>query len=349
MELGIHAPHDFSFGGKEWVRETCSDAGFTWAKIGGPDISLPEDEAEWARFDDAVDFITEDLGLKLVIDLRTTPTAFIEAVRRWRAEGRNGDVGDILFDLVSGAGDAVRRWGSVVKDWEFWGEYACPFVSGMGPNGLSDAYPHWLPHFYRAVKDVQPEANVWNGGYGCDMNDYFLRGLIQDGAVGSFDKCNWHHYNMTNLYRMEGGEYVYEDDLATRVAYSTDKYDELLSGAREALTEAGGTQPFVSSEWGLPVCRDLKTQLPPGLASMVFENVVPAFDSEAPAFMDAWLACFERHGFETVVIHNLRDNGPMAGTRDNLHWGQYCGLFFEDGTPKQCYETVKRWARKGRG
>jgi len=349
MQIGIHAPHMGAVNllDKAWVREAVQDLGVTWAKIGGPNIEDPQSEPE--KFDATIDFVVNDLGLKLIIDLRTTPTIFHDTVLEWRNAGKSFDIGDVLGHITSGASWCVERWGSACKDWEFWGEYACPFVSGMGPNGLSDAYPFWLPHFHRAVKEVQPQANVWNGGYGCDMNDYFLRGLIQDGAVGSFDKCNWHHYNMTNLYRMEGGEYVYEDDLATRVAYSTDKYDELLSGAREALTAAGGTQPFVSSEWGLPVCRDLKGNLPPGLASMVFENVVPAFDSEAPAFMDAWLECFERHGFETVVIHNLRDSGPMAGTRDNLHWGQYCGLFFEDGTPKQMYETVKRWARKGRG
>jgi len=345
MEIGIHAPQSKEFGDRGWVKETLQDLGVTCAKIGGPYVEEPF-EKQAVIWDKHIDFVTEELGLKLIIDLRTTPTAFRDTVNEWRNTGKSFELGDILGHLVSNAGEAVKRWGSVCKDWEFWGEYACPFVSGMGPNGLSDAYPHWLPYFYRAVKEVDPEANIWNGGYGCDMNDYFLRGLIQDGAVGYFDKCNWHHYNMTNIYRQENCQYVYEDTLEERVAYSTRKYDELLTGAREALTLAGGTQPFVSSEWGLPVCRDLKHKLPPGLASMVFENVVPAFDSEAPAFFEAWLDCFDRHGFETLIIHSLRDNGPVAGTLDSLHWGQYCGLCFEDGTKKQIYDVVKKWANK---
>lgn len=335
------------FGDRGWVREVVQDIGFTWAKIGGPYIENPQQEPE--LFDEAIDFITNDLGLKLIIDLRTTPNIFHQTVSEWRQSNREFDLGEVLSHIMVGAAFCVERWGSVCKDWEFWGEYACPFVSGMGPNGISDAYPHWLPHFNRIVKAVDPTANILNGGYGCDMNDYFLDGLITDGAVGAFDKLNWHHYNMTNLFRQSNGEYIYEDTLETRVDYSTAKYDELLTGARVKLTGAGGTQPFVSSEWGLPVCRDLQQAMPPGLASMVFENVVPAWDSEAPAFFEAWLDCFEQHGFETLIIHSLRDNGPMVGTKDNLHWGQYCGLCFEDGTPKQIYETVKQWAHKGRG
>ncbi len=351
MEIGIHAPMMFGLGGdKGWIREQVKEVGFTWAKIGGPDVSRPAED--WSSFDDAVDFATETLGLKLVVDLRTTPEVFGNTIRQWRAAGRETDVGEVLSDLVAEAATAVRRWGSVCKDWEFWGEYGCPYTSGgMGQSGIVDAYPQWLPHFWRTVKAVQPEANVWNGGYGCDMNDFFLRGLIQDGAVGAFDKLNWHHYNMTNLYRQEAIEggvgYIYTDSLADRVAYSTGKYDELLGGAREMLTEAGGKQPFVSSEWGQPIVRDKPEGFPPELTSMVFENVIPAWDSEGPAFVDAWLECFERHGFETVVWHNLIDYGPIAGTRDTLHWGQYCGLFFEDGTPKQVLETVRKWARKG--
>lgn len=349
MQIGIHSPIGFGLNGdRGWIREQVQEIGFTWAKIGGPDISQ-EPGADWSGFDEHVDFCTETLGLELAIDLRTLPTAFHNAVLSWRAQGRTFEVGEVLSHLVDEAATAVRRWGSVCKNWEFWGEYACPFVSGMGPNGIMDAYPQWLPHFYRVVKAVQPEARVWNGGYGCDMNDYFLRGLITDGALGAFDVCNWHPYNMTNLYRQENCEYIYEDDLQTRVDYSTTKYDELYTGARALLTEAGGTHPFVSSEWGQPVVRDLQANLPKGIVSMVFENVVPAFDSDAPAFVDAWLACHEKHEFEVVVWHNMIDTGPMAGTRDALHWGQYCGLFFEDGTPKQILPVLRKWAQKGRG
>jgi len=349
MEIGIHAPMMFGLGGdKGWIREQVKEIGFTWAKIGGPDISLHADD--WSGVDENVDFVTETLGLKLVVDLRTTPEAFGNTIRQWRAAGRETDVGEVLSHLVDGAGLAVRRWGSVCKDWEFWGEYGCPYVSGgMGQTGIQDAYPQWLPHFHRVIKGVDPEANVWNGGYGCDMNDFFLRGLIADGAVPHFDKLNWHPYNMTNLYRQEGAEYVYTDTLEERVAYSTAKYDELYAGARVMLAEAGGQQPFVSSEWGQPIVRDRPEGFPPELTSMVFENVVPAWDSEGPAFVDAWLECFEKHGFEVVVWHNMIDSGPVYGTRDSLHWGQYCGLFFEDGEPKQVFDTVRKWARKGGG
>ena len=122
MEIGIHAPHMPEFGDWGWVREVVQDIGFTWAKIGGPYIEDPQQEPE--RFDEAIDFITNDLGLKLVIDLRTTPNIFHQTVSEWRQSNREFDPGEVLSHILVGAAFCVERWGSVCKDWEFWGEYA---------------------------------------------------------------------------------------------------------------------------------------------------------------------------------------------------------------------------------
>jgi hypothetical protein len=216
MELGLNAipkPQD------EWFWR---DLGVTWAKWSA-DVDQPDMQDDRARLEYAA-----SLGLRAVIDLRTSSEWMnrrgIEAWERLAAAGQVAALPEggsfeeqdrviranqlathkeVLQHIAAAVQRHVAAHKDFCQDWEWWGEWDCPVTS----KGIFHVicYPETLRTVYRAIKEVQPEARVWTGGNGMDLNDGWVVGLRQDEALKSFDVLNWHPYPMSlrNRHKIE--------------------------------------------------------------------------------------------------------------------------------------------------
>lgn len=301
MEIGIHG---FEL---RHVNEY-ADLGVTWTKWGAEFLRHENERPALAA--------AREAGLEVVLDLRTGAQA-IDLL--WHSYGDPTAVAEIVAKSAVGF---VERHADLCHHWEFWGEWDCPSVAG----GVFRHVPYalLLKHVYAAIKTVQPEARVWTGGNGANLNPRWLEQLLETDCLQSFDVCNWHPYYIS-LRDYEG------TGLRT---------DRILNYARQRLTEAGGRQPFAATEWGYPV-----TEQPRSLVSNVVQGCRSLDYTEAVEWYERDLAAFEQHGFEVVIVHALRDE-PHKGTPN--FWGQYCGLQDAEGRRKPTWDVVQRWAKKGR-
>ena len=334
MQIGLHG-----FG--EQDLDMVQDLGVQWVKF----TSGPIEGAELPDLSDCL-ALADRAGLEVIIDIRTDRPIHMEIAREFHDNGASDAYHSLACHLADKAAALVSKYQSRVKHWEFWGEYPCPYVSGF--QGNTDAYPLYLVEVARRIREVAPDVRIWNGGYGVDFQVQFLKGLLQDGACDAFDVVNWHHYNLQHMFpKRDDGTDDEDATLAERVANGEAKYRAMFAKARELLAEAGGDKPFGSTEWGIPIVRD-NEQVQRFFKSFVLDGDVPAlFDSESVAFMDAWLNAFDECGFQVLCYHAPRDWGGQHA--DDTHWGGFCGLLWKDGTPKQVYDVVKRYAQKGRG
>lgn len=216
------------------------------------------------------------------------------------------------------------------QDYEFWGEYRCPWVS-QGIFDRQAAYPAVLQQVYKAIKSIMPEARVWNGGYGMNLEHAFIQGLLQEGAGESFDVCNWHPYFMTVRDR----------------GVATDAMRGAFTWTRDALQRRGGTdQPFAATEWGYPTHSPAAETA--GVTALLESNVCregvsQLGSAEAVDWYEGDLQIMDEFGFEVVIVHALRDTPDPA-----RHWGSFCGLVTVEGDKKPVWHVVQKWAEKGR-
>jgi len=292
-------------------------------------------------------------GITLIADLRPSSNVHLAITRLRHQTGDDADaeLADILKRIEDDTAAWVASAGDYCTHWEWWGEYDCPYVGGMWP-GKGTAYPHLLEAFRRGVKAAQPDGEVWNGGYGVNFQPQFLDGLVQL-APQSFDAANWHHYNITDYWPRHTvtGEFQFATPLHKCVDYTARMFRDMFEQSRARMSEAGCTQPFVSSEWGMPTVDDdtaAKLKLV-GLHSHVFaDGVFGLGETDASYYLDSWLNVFHDVGFRVLNYHRLRDSSPMGVDDDGTFWGVYCGLLFLDGSPKtKIIEVLKHWAARG--
>lgn len=334
MQIGIHQ-YDTA------DRDLVADLGAQWTKY-----STSVETTDFDSIDRTVDAALAD-GLRVVIDLRTNKQALYDAVMAWRG-GHQADAVPVHQQYVAdSAAHVVEHLADRVQDWEFWGEFPCPYVSGMGPLGLADAYPFWLAPVYDAVHNAQPEARVWNGGYGTDAETEFLRGIISDGSGDKLDCVNLHHYLMRDLWP-ETGPDEFDTTLSVdrQIDWTVGRYETMFADVRALL---GDRQlPIVSSEWGCPIARYGAGARACGMTSYVFQGQIHApFDTRSAELYGEWLACFARNGMQVLVVHSLRDEGADKRIEGGLHWGRFCGLHYKDGEAKRSYDVVRDWAWRG--
>ena len=328
--------------------EYFQDLGVTWTKLNVVDVDKGVDEQFVTKADSAA-----NNGLRIVADMR--PSAELhEAISKARVQAdEDGSAFEALIEpLVSGVTANVQRYGELVSAWEFWGEYDCPYVGGFFP-GKAVTYPNILKRVHAAVKDVDANAPVWNGGYGVNFQRHFADALIAE-APDAFDALNWHHYNITeygaNCDAL--GNVANIDTLSKRVFATSEKFRTMFAGVRETMDAAGCRQPFVASEWGMPVVPDEMAAGARfiGLFSFVFQSGTFGLgDTEACAYLDGWLSTFAEAGMEVLIYHRLRDDVPHGTDRNGTFWGVYCGLLDAAGEPKRMYGALKDWARKAAG
>lgn len=326
--------------------ELFADLGVTWTKR-PVSMHTPTDEPD-AIVADAVAH-----GLQVVIDLRTDQGHYRPIVDEYRRHGVGDAYRRMVDDLAHLAAQTVRRHKGIVHTYEFWGEYACPFVSGVIPGDKSDGYGIMLKTVADAIRAEDPEAAVWTGGHGPNFDLRFLRGLIEDEAATAPDAVNLHHYNYLYPWPPEHGATLtpgaYRPDrsvsLADRVSWTALQFSAYLAEAKARLARVGVEPRLVSTEWGLPIVMDGAAE-GSGLESFVFDARIEAVeDTPAAAIVDACLSTFKRAGMQVLIYHCAQDGGPRDDGR--LHWGDFTGLTYADGERKAVYDVLKRWAQKG--
>lgn len=236
------------------------------------------------------------------------------------------------------------------RDWEVWGEFTCPIVS-QGSFTHFDYTLH-LAAQYDAIRQADPAARVWLGGGGIRGNVGWLRAMLApnagspewqtwfpEGVGDRFDVVNWHHYGHTADVTIE--DYGLEQQIA--------QFDRYFPEAAELVARCGRGQPNASTEWGLPMVAEEHRGA--GfwgmLNSQATDLVIPAIpDSLSGLWYEECFRCFERHGFEVLCVHELRER--MSDHWEHGFWGAHCGLLDLEGRPRQAFETVQRWAWRAR-
>ena len=318
----------------EWFQEL----GATWTKLNLSAFDAGLDKG----FEKIVNGAC-DIGLNVIADLRPTDE-MQQAIMRLQVSTSEEEAAEALARWKGGIAENVRAYGDRVAAWEIWGEFACPHAGGFYPSALM-TYPVLLKAAHETITEIDPEAQVWTGGYGVDFDRSWLDGILEaDPECASFTAQNWHHYNRRFFGSPDPDGYPQVGEpLHKRIAYSAGLYRDLFRAVN-----ADCRRPLVSSEWGLHVVSDKMVEASRyiGLFSFTCDAEIPALgDTEAAQYIDAWLEVFEQAGMEVLVYHRLRDSTSYGP--DHVFWGNFCGLLYEDGTPKpETLAVVKRWCGK---
>lgn len=312
MEIGIHG---FELGDLPWYEEL----GVTWTKM-GVDYSPP------FRSHRPQLLAAREAGLNVVLDLRCGAEQ-IEALTQAALEAEGGNkvaaVARIEQQTAEYAAAYVEHHRDLCSNWEYWGECYCTWTADGVFNDYV-AYTNLLKAVYPAIKAVQPEATVWTGGNGTNMDSSWTQALLQDDCGASFDVFNWHPF------------WISLRDLAV----TSKLLEQHLALTRKRLREQARDQPFRATEWGMPHCPEqthLWSNVEGGLMSLDYE--------EAVLWMNRDLAAFERWGFEVVIVHELHDHRKPGA--QEMFWGNFCGLRDLDNLPKPTWDVIQEWAWKG--
>jgi hypothetical protein len=378
MQIGL----DFFDCSEEHKRMTC-DLGVQWTKLSR---TLNPVRAE-TLFETHLEGALAE-GLKVVVDLRTSSNEFAQLMREYDAQGATDGWVEATQEVAVMVAGVVKQYKDRIRDWEFWGEYDCPVVSGFQPE-KRHGYPSYLKAVADAIHEEDGNARVWNGGYGVvqpgrwQVSSQFIEHICEEGVAPVVDVWNWHPYNHSYLWPLdEAGNDVMTATLEERVAATSAMHTWLFDRARAFITEAGGHGPFAATEWGMLVIPDSEAalQLQNGIGlykSGVFDNNICGLgETEACAFMDGWLGAMEQAGFLMVNYHYYVDRGVFQDGQ--VFWGNHVGLSYRswefcpkcngdvypgklgaecehchqalpDYHPRKAtYEALKRWAQKGR-
>jgi hypothetical protein len=325
-----------------------ADLGATWTKLS---VSLHDQpEGPDPLVVDAVEH-----GLTVVVDLRTEQGQYRPLVDAYRSAGISDAWRRLAAELATMAGAVVARHAGLVRHWEFWGEYACPFVSSVPLDQRGDGYGYLLREVAAGIRAADPNAEVWTGGHGPNFDTRYIMDLCATEAAGVPDAINLHHYNYLYPWppldgtTTEPGKYMADRTVTIkqRAGWLAGRYDQYLAEIKARLARVGVAHPrLVSTEWGIPVVVDGAAE-GSGLSSFVFDARIEGVEeTPAAALMEACLQSFERAGMDVLIYHCATDGGPRDDGR--LHWGNFTGLTYADGTHKATYEVLKRWAAKAK-
>ena len=351
----------------DWKEEDAqwfADLNIRWTKLAVGEVDTGEiDEPNRDQMEAAA-----AAGMTVVCDLR--PTSQLQR----ELPGMLGDkdpvrITDALARLRDGVAVVVGELGHLCERWEWWGEFDCPAVGGVWPRKEA-AYPGLIRAVHDGIRLAQPHGQVWNGGYGVNFQPQFITHGLAVEAPDAFTHANWHHYNISDYWpRDRKGRFVYNAPLEERIADSADKFRQMFEATRATMTERGCAQPFVSSEWGMPIVSDEAAKEPGAvqLWSAVFDEETkldvlqghPMFyefrdgvhgisDTQGAQFFEAWMQVFEEVGFEVLIYHRLHDTTLLGPDGDGTFWGLFCGLLYKDGSPKTAMiEAFRKWVERG--
>ena len=288
-----------------------TDLGVTWTHLQWHSIDVIDDDLEQQPIAEYLPQLI-DKGFTVLIDMRPSDEMHQRLIALL-TKPDDAELNACLTLLRDGVAAAARRYGDVIHAWEFWGEYDTPTRNNFYPNARA-AYWSYLKAVHEGIKSVDADYEVWNGGYGVNFQPQFLQQLSEH-APEAFDAANWHPYNISEHYPMvqlEGRppERDFTATLEERVEYTCEKYRNMFNDTRKLMDNYGCKQPFVCSEWGMPVVDDsfMSEMRAVGLYSTTFaDDVYGIYDVEAVEFLNAWMAVFEEVGIEKLIFHRLCD------------------------------------------
>ncbi len=192
------------------------------------------------------------------------------------------------------------------RELSVWEEPNCP----MGGTENWPAYVNLLRAAYEAIKEVRPDALVYNGGIGIHGDTWKVGEFVDSGGLCYTDAVNLHPY-------------LYGD--------SKDEMLEQLTGFLGTVRSAIGSKPIVLSEYG--VVSGLGTH-----ASLLYsEGVEGLSDEDQASYLTSALNLFVANGVDLCVLFILDSANPS-------HWSHCCGLIREEGlAPKPSYFALKEW------
>lgn len=153
-------------------------------------------EFHWEHFDPIVKALTKD-GFSMAAQFLSTPLWASPCPEKF--DQINIGTREALMyapknmdDFSDFVKEAVKRYKDRIKIWEIWNEPNIPGQSIFWYD-TAENYTRLLKAGYKAVKEVQPEAEVWLGGLGPRTSYFEFYNQIQKlGASDSFDILSLH-------------------------------------------------------------------------------------------------------------------------------------------------------------
>ncbi len=153
-------------------------------------------EFHWEHFDPIVEALRKD-GFSMAAQFLSTPLWASPCPEKF--DKINIGTREALMyapkdmdDFSNFVREAVKRYKDRIKVWEIWNEPNIPGQSIFWYD-TAENYTRLLKAGYKAVKEVQPEAEVWLGGLGPRTSYFEFYNQIQKlGASDSFDILSLH-------------------------------------------------------------------------------------------------------------------------------------------------------------
>jgi len=191
------------------------DLGATVVRIGINWASLEEKKGkiEWEKTDPLVDMLVEN-NVPILACFCTTPywasdlsPEQVDALEEIGWQGLRGVIPPskrYVEEFRAFAEACARRYRGKIDLYEFWNEeegmgMPIPYQDDEGEwnfkvGGVPEIYTYWLKEAYTAIKKGNPDARVAIGGMESPKENRFLKGLLEEGAAGSFDAVCLHPY-----------------------------------------------------------------------------------------------------------------------------------------------------------
>lgn len=179
-----------------------------------------------------------------------------------------------MEDFSSFVEAAVTRYQDNIKIWEIWNEPAMPGGSIFWRD-TPENYVRLLKAGYEAVKSVDPDAEVWNGGMGMRIAYYsFYDTILKLGAGDYFDKLSLHgkFVDLKDYHEID-----IENNLPHKPAVVTE-WHAILSGQ--------GTTADMDTESNLSMrmMRELFSQIKQGVLKSTLFSMANQTETEAIPF-----------------------------------------------------------------
>ncbi len=194
------------------------------------------------------------------------------------------------------------------SEFAIWEEANCPITL---PGSNATTYARLLKATYEAIKEVRPDALVYNGGMGVHGDVWQFERLAEAGALDYLDAINLHPFCFAPHFF---------DFIAT--------YERLF----KSLGAYG--KPFVITEFGIP-SGIVASKYP----SLLTRHGVFAPSEHGQAERLKW--CMDKFELEGVglcclIVQDIAAYGQVK------HWSHVSGLIRKDGSHKPAYVMLER-------
>jgi len=179
-----------------------------------------------------------------------------------------------MADFTNFVEKTVQRYKDRIKIWEIWNEPNMPNGSIYWFD-TPENYAKLLEAGYKAVKKVQPEAEVWNGGIGMRLSYHaFYDKILQSGVAPYYDKLSLHGVStdVSDFRRIEA-----ENNAPHKDAVMSEWHAILVGNMSNKLMD---TEPGLS----MRMMRDQLSQIKQGVVKTVVFEITNQSEKETTNF-----------------------------------------------------------------